>query len=196
MWGPFLRGLDDSVIFCSVIMLVDVKARFSVCFVLCEGGEEGGILRRHVNILGTERREREITSHHILTSSFFFPMPLRPYLVWSSVLPRTVSDASTGATATVSHTEATVTCTVVPGSDGGATITSYTVTCTPDSHTCTWTTGAWQCTVTGLTNGVAHTFQVTATNNAGWRFLSVGPCLTLGTLTYIPLYLLSLSTLY
>lgn len=56
-----------------------------------------------------------------------------------------------------------------PAFDGGAAITSYTVTSTPGGLTCTVNsgTGPFTCIVTGLTNGNAYSFQVTATNSAG-----------------------------
>ena len=53
-----------------------------------------------------------------------------------------------------------------PASNGGAEITGYTVTSAPGGLTCT-TSGAQFCTVNGLTNGIAYTFTVTATNAAG-----------------------------
>ena len=49
----------------------------------------------------------------------------------------------------------------------GSPVTGYTVTATPGGHkTCT-TADALTCTVTGLTNGTAYTFTVTATNTVG-----------------------------
>ena len=55
---------------------------------------------------------------------------------------------------------------MAPASDGGSAIVGYTVTASPGGRTCT-TTGAISCTVTGLTNGTAYTFTVTATNATG-----------------------------
>ncbi|HZX75581.1 autotransporter domain-containing protein [Lysobacter sp.] len=60
--------------------------------------------------------------------------------------------------------EATVNFTA-PAFTGGTTVTGYTVTATPDGITATGATAP--ITVTGLSNGTAYTFTVTATNSAG-----------------------------
>jgi len=79
----------------------------------------------------------------------------------------TVPDAPTIGTATAGDTEATVDFTA-PTNDGGATITSYTATSLPGSITGTLTqAGSGTITITGLTNGTAYTFTVTATNAIG-----------------------------
>ncbi len=52
-----------------------------------------------------------------------------------------------------------------PASDGGASITTYTVTASPGGATASGPAGPL--TVTGLTNGTPYTFSVTATNLAG-----------------------------
>lgn len=54
-----------------------------------------------------------------------------------------------------------------PAFTGGRPITGYTVTASPGARTCAWTGGPLTCTVTGLTNGNAYTFTVTAANAAG-----------------------------
>ena len=53
-----------------------------------------------------------------------------------------------------------------PESNGGDTITEYTVTASPGGATCT-SPGTNRCMVTGLTVGETYTFTVTATNSAG-----------------------------
>jgi hypothetical protein len=54
-----------------------------------------------------------------------------------------------------------------PGSDHGATITGYTVTSSPGGLTSTVNGVTLMTVVTGLTNGVAYTFTVVATNSQG-----------------------------
>ncbi len=73
-------------------------------------------------------------------------------------------DAPTIGTATAGDTQADVSFTA-PASNGGATITGYTVTSNPGGFTGTGAVSP--ITVTGLTNGVSYTFTVTATNSAG-----------------------------
>jgi hypothetical protein len=53
-----------------------------------------------------------------------------------------------------------------PANDGGTPITGYTVTADPSGATCT-STGVTSCVVSSLTNDVAYTFTVTATNSVG-----------------------------
>ena len=75
-----------------------------------------------------------------------------------------VPDAPTIGTATAGKAQATVSF-IAPGFTGGAPITGYTVTATPDGVTATGASSPL--TVTGLTNGTAYTFTVVATNSAG-----------------------------
>ena len=75
-----------------------------------------------------------------------------------------VPDAPTIGSATAGNNQADVAF-IAPASNGGATITGYTVTSNPGGFT---GTGAGSpITVAGLTNGVSYTFTVTATNPAG-----------------------------
>ena len=75
-----------------------------------------------------------------------------------------VPGAPTIGTATAGNTQASVTFSA-PASNGGANISGYTVTSSPGGIT--GTAASSPITVTGLTNGVAYTFSVTATNSAG-----------------------------
>jgi uncharacterized protein (TIGR02145 family) len=82
----------------------------------------------------------------------------------NSVTPSAVPGAPTIGTATAGTAKATITFTA-PVSDGGSAITGYTVTSIPGTFT--GTGSASPITVTGLTNGTAYTFTVTATNANG-----------------------------
>ncbi|MGI2172392.1 Ig-like domain-containing protein [Shewanella sp. MF05960] len=74
------------------------------------------------------------------------------------------ANAPTISSATAGDSEATVSFTA-PSNTGGSAITGYTVTSSPGGLTATGS--ASPLTVTGLTNGTAYTFSVTATNSAG-----------------------------
>ena len=91
--------------------------------------------------------------------------------VWTNVTGGAVSASVPGAptigTAIAGNAQASVPFTS-PASNGGSAITSYTATSNPDNITGTLTQAAsGTITVTGLTNGTAYTFTVTATNAIG-----------------------------
>jgi hypothetical protein len=82
----------------------------------------------------------------------------------NAATPATLPNAPTSVIATAGNAQASVAFTA-PASNGGASITSYTVIASPSGIT---TSGASSpIVVTGLTNGTAYTFSVTATNNIG-----------------------------
>ena len=90
--------------------------------------------------------------------------------VASTIGGSTVAGAPTIGTATAGDSSASVTFTA-PASNGGSTITGYTVTSSPSGIT--GTGSASPITVSGLSNGTAYTFTVTATNGVGVSAASV-----------------------
>ena len=85
----------------------------------------------------------------------------------NSVIPFAVPGAPTIGTATAGNAQATVIFTA-PASNGGSAITSYTATSSPGGiKSALNQAGSGTITFTGLTNGTAYTFTVTATNSVG-----------------------------
>jgi uncharacterized repeat protein (TIGR02543 family) len=85
----------------------------------------------------------------------------------ASVTPATVPGAPTITSASSSSSGTTTVNFSAPASNGGSAITGYTITSNPGGFTCTAAANATSCAVSGLTDGVAYTFTVVATNAIG-----------------------------
>ena len=86
---------------------------------------------------------------------------------------RGVPDQPTGVLGVGGDRQAVVSW-VAPVDAGRVPVVSYTATASPGGAACVWTSGPLACTIVGLTNGVAYTFVVTATNADGVSVASVG----------------------
>ena len=82
-----------------------------------------------------------------------------------AVTPFGVPSAPTGVTTSSSQPGQAVVAWTPPSFDGGSPVTSYTALAIPGGRSCTTT--SFTCTITGLTNGVAYTVEVRASNAAG-----------------------------
>jgi uncharacterized protein (TIGR02145 family) len=104
---------------------------------------------------------KELTILFLISASIFITTCKKPSFETD---PTTVPGTPTGVSATAGNAQATVTFTA-PVSNGGSAITGYTVTSSPGGLTATG--NASPIAATGLTNGIAYTFTVTATNAKG-----------------------------
>ncbi|CAN5465612.1 hypothetical protein BH11PSE11_BH11PSE11_04150 [soil metagenome] len=103
----------------------------------------------------------------VLTISTTNPATINVTLSGQGTPVSSVPSSPIGVTAVAGNAQATVTFTT-PSSNGGFPIVDYTATASPGGATGTCN-GATACpiTITGLTNGTAYTFTVTARNNVG-----------------------------
>ena len=94
------------------------------------------------------------------------------------------------------HEDETIRLIVSVGDDGGAAITGYTATCTDGTNTYTGTSTSSPITVSGLTNDVAYTCTVTATNSVGTSSASAAtdPITPEATAIGLPIWLLYQAT--
>jgi len=109
---------------------------------------------------GTIENYGTITNNSAITTLQF-----NDYGMFTGTPPITAPDAPTGLTATAGDGQVTITFTA-PANDGGSAITGYTVR-SSSPFGITATGAGTTIIVTGLTNGTAYTFYVTATNIAG-----------------------------
>jgi RHS repeat-associated protein len=84
----------------------------------------------------------------------------------ASIMLAPVPDPPTGVTAAAGNGRAIISWTA-PDTDNGEALTGYTVTTSPGGATTSTSGSVIAATVTGLTNGTAYTFTVTAANAAG-----------------------------
>jgi hypothetical protein len=83
----------------------------------------------------------------------------------TSVTPFAVPGAPSVTAVLASETTAQVTWSA--SSANGSAVTLYSVSASPGSHSCTWTSGPLSCTLTGLNDSTSYSFTVVATNIAG-----------------------------
>ncbi len=127
---------------------------------------EFGLLAANQRLLGLAPllgHAADSTTPDIVNGTTAIPNPFNLAPTPNTTVP-TAPSAPTSVSATAGDASATVTF-GPPASDGGAPITSYTVTSIPDNVVATGATSP--IIVGGLANNTAYTFTVTATNSVG-----------------------------
>ena len=167
---PVLRDRHRTWVgFCAAERLADRSALEGVDYIYCmsAAGKFTGIPSSPI---GSERFARR--GNLRLTALLAVLGVLVSMVVMAPPASAAVADAPTAVTAVGFDRSAAVWFTA-PASNGGATITGYTVTAVDSTtsanggQTCTTTDPSAGCTVAGLTNGDSYTFTVTATNSSG-----------------------------
>jgi titin len=162
--------------------LVEYEYQYTWCVTdavdnLCGGGNDVFGASNAKLIDSHENYDFTATSTVLTPGEYYFHISVlygsqSSYAFSSFTAVATFPDPPTGVSAVAGNAEATISFTA-PASNGGTAITNYTVTSSPGGLTGTGLTTP--IVVTGLTNGTAYTFTMTATNIIGTGLSSSPP---------------------
>ena len=139
------------------------------------------------------------SNYDLSGNSFYCPYPLALSEYFEGLGEDCLDVASVPARPVITETEINseeITLSFVVGDNGGASITGYNATCTDGTNTFTGTSTSSPITVSGLTNDVAYTCKVTATNSVGTSSVSAATASITPeeTATGLPIWLLYQAT--